>query len=149
MKTLSIILLGLVLCGSLFASELAESQAGFASALAKPTPYQLVDKAKGTERFLTLSGVDYIKLIAGEDRWSSAARQALARDKSAQGLVSQLKSWRKVVAKIEATEAKTFLGRTLDPALAALDSLEKNPAGRTQAHVDALNRLASALTLAK
>jgi predicted NACHT family NTPase len=147
MKTLPILLLAVLLCGSALASSLDDARLNSAAVLSKKMPFELVDKAKGMGRTMSLSGVDFIKLIASQDRWSSAARQALVSDASAQRVVAQLRSWRKVVAQIDDPEAKTFIARTLDPALATLDVLAKNPAGRTQAHVDVLTRLATALEI--
>lgn len=145
MKTLLATLLAVLLCGSAFAATFQETKQATITILAKGKAQIWVpNKQQGTGERFKVTLLEYITVLgnAGDAKSAAAWKAADSLEK----ITTALRTLRTDVAALPATaETKTFLTRDLDPALAALDAVQKNPAGRTHAHAEALARLAAAL----
>lgn len=106
-----------------------------------------VDKKKGMAPQFKLTPMELFSALGdARNKLHPHAWNAILSDEKAKAVETSLRALRADIAALPATaDAKTFLARDLDPALAALDAVQKNPAGRTHAHVEALARLAAAL----
>lgn len=128
MKTLPTLLLAVLLCGSALAATFQETkQAVVASLSTGKIEVRAVDRSKGTAPRFNLTPIEYIAALGDA------------------GSKLHLQVWTSLqtcdVAALPTTaETKTLLSRDLDPALAALEAVQKNPAGRTHAHVEALEK---------